>query len=251
LPLLKGRPEALKELIEQESPDVLFLQETKLQCKDVDQWKEQAVPEGWSSHWVCSVETLGYSGVAVLWRSDLEASVTEGVGLEEADKEGRCVSIELKDFHVVGCYVPNAGDGLKRLDFRIKEWSPAIAAHLQKLSASKPVIYCGDLNVCHKELDLWGNHTPNSKSAGYTNEEREAMSQLLEGCTFVDSFRHKHPNVRAFSYWSYRFNGRAKNNGWRLDYCLVPSELAPRIHDAFVLSEVQGSDHCPVGVVLE
>jgi len=249
--LLKARPDALKELLEAEKPDVLMLQETKLQAKDVGEAQAKCgLPQGWGCAWACSTRTLGYSGVAALWRPGLEASVVEGAGLPEADEEGRCLTLETPDHFVVGCYVPNAGDGLKRLDFRVGQWEPAIAAHVRKLQEKKPVVYCGDLNVCHKELDLWGNHSPNAKQAGYTPQERQAMSGLLEGCGLTDSFRLRHPNVRGFSYWSYRFNGRAKNNGWRLDYCLVSKALERGVHDAFVLPDVMGSDHCPVGVTL-
>lgn len=250
--LMKASPNALKDLLAQEKPDVVFLQETKLQQSDVDGIKAMCVPSGWGSHWECSgpPSALGYAGVAALWRPGLAPKVTAGVGLPQADSEGRCVILELPSFFCVGSYVPNSGDGLKRLDFRIRAWQPAIAKLIARLQAKKPVIYCGDLNVCHKELDLWGNHTANTKGPGYTPEERIAMSNLLQGCNLVDTFRAKHPGCRGFSYWSYRFNGRAKNNGWRLDYHLVSRKLENRVHDAYILDAVRGSDHCPVGVVL-
>jgi len=249
--LLKSNPGALKELVKREKLDLLLLQETKLQEKDVDAVRARCVPDGWSSEWSCSRQTLGYAGVAALWRSDYGVlSARPGVGLAAVDVEGRCLTLETPAYYVVGCYVPNAGDGLRRLDLRIRSWEPAVRRHLQSLARKKPVVYCGDLNVCHQELDLWGNHGPNSRAAGYTPEERGAMSELLASNRLVDTFRHKHPGVRAFSYWSYRFNAKQKNNGWRLDHFLLSASHAHRVHDAYILPDVKGSDHCPVGLTL-
>jgi len=248
--LLRAKPNALQDLIEAEQPDIIMLQETKLQEQDIDRIVSLCVPQGWGSKWACSTTTLGYAGVGALWRPNSVIAASAGMGLPEADKEGRCITLELPRFYVVGCYVPNSGDGLKRLDFRIKKWEPMIARHLAKLQGAKSTLYCGDLNVCHQELDLWGNHIANSKGAGYTPEERKAFSELLERNHYVDSFRSKHPKERAFSYWSYRFNCREKNQGWRLDYVLVPQKLAPRVHDAYILANRMGSDHCPVGIVI-
>eukprot|EP00927_Polykrikos_kofoidii_P080565 TRINITY_DN7745_c0_g1_i1.p1 TRINITY_DN7745_c0_g1~~TRINITY_DN7745_c0_g1_i1.p1 ORF type:complete len:380 (+),score=19.51 TRINITY_DN7745_c0_g1_i1:162-1301(+) len=219
--LLKAQPEALNELAEKEKPDVILLQETKLQAEAAADIQDRYVPSGWDSKWVCSTQKLGYAGVAALWRKGSAMRVIEGVGLPEADHEGRCITVEFPRHFVVGCYVPNSGDGLQRLDFRINQWEPAVARHLRSLQARKPTLYCGDLNVAHQELDLWGNHNANSSGAGYTPQERRALTALLDGNKLVDSFRFKHPNVRAFTYWSYRFDARAKNAGWRLDYCLA------------------------------
>lgn len=249
--VLRRDADAIKRLIEENGADVLFLQETKLQEGDVEQWEAMCLPSGWSARWSCSVQKLGYAGVAVFWRTSMGASVTVGVGLPEADAEGRCLTLTLPDMHVIGCYVPNSGDGLRRLGFRISEWEAAVAKYISKLSESKPVVYCGDLNVSHWELDLWGNHTQNAKSAGFHPEERKALTRLLADCDLVDSFRELHPDVRAFTYWSHRFGARGKNNGWRLDYVLVSQALRGKLHDAFILPEVAGSDHCPVGCILE
>eukprot|EP00929_Paragymnodinium_shiwhaense_P104841 TRINITY_DN6959_c0_g1_i2.p1 TRINITY_DN6959_c0_g1~~TRINITY_DN6959_c0_g1_i2.p1 ORF type:complete len:405 (+),score=82.33 TRINITY_DN6959_c0_g1_i2:103-1215(+) len=248
--LMQKRPDAIKQLVDKEKPDVIFLQETKIQEADIEAMQAACVPAGWNSAWQCSKQKLGYSGVAALWRNGVALTCSAGIGLPEADTEGRCLTLELPRYFLVGGYVPNAGDGLKRLDFRLNSWEPKIAKHLASRQQKKPTIYCGDMNVCHMEIDLWGNHGPNSKGAAYTPQERQAFAKLLKTNGLVDAFRHKHPNVRAFSYFSYRGNGRAKNQGWRLDYCLVPEKLAPRIHDAYILTDVQGSDHCPTGVVL-
>jgi exodeoxyribonuclease-3 len=248
--LLKRDPNALRKLVTREGADVLFLQETKLTAEAVEDVKAKAVPQGWNSMWSCSVDKKGYAGVAVLWSPRVQAAASLGVGLKEADREGRCLTLDLPGLYAVGCYVPNAGDGLKRLGFRVGKWEPAIARHLRQLEKKKPVIYCGDLNVCHKELDLWGNHAANSKGAGYSPQERTAMSKLLDGNTLSDSFRALHPHVRAFTYWGFRFNAKAKNLGWRLDYCLVSKRLLPRVRDAFMLPDIAGSDHCPIGLVL-
>lgn len=251
--LLNSRPRVLTDLISKHQPDLVFLQETKLQDQDLDEVKSRCVPRGWGSHWACSKRKKGYAGVGLLWRPGFDpVSLKEGIGVPEADHEGRCMTFETPQFFVVGAYVPNSGEGYppKRLNFRIQQWEAAVRKHLKTLAAKKPVIYCGDLNVCHEALDLWGNHGPNSKGAGYTPEERQAFSKLLKENALVDSFRHRHPNVRAFTYWSYRFNAKAKNNGWRLDYCLVSDSVVARLHDAFMLPSVKGSDHCPIGIVL-
>eukprot|EP00928_Gymnodinium_smaydae_P042614 TRINITY_DN28669_c0_g1_i1.p1 TRINITY_DN28669_c0_g1~~TRINITY_DN28669_c0_g1_i1.p1 ORF type:complete len:375 (-),score=46.86 TRINITY_DN28669_c0_g1_i1:85-1176(-) len=248
--LLKANPKALSNIIDKEKPDVIFLQETLLQEGNVEDIVSKCVPSGWGCKWVCSRQPLGYAGVAALWRPNCVIKAFEGVGCPEADREGRCLTVELPRFYLVGAYVPNSGEGLKRLDFRLKKWEPAVAKHLASLQAKKPTIYCGDLNVSHLELDLWGNHAANSKGAGYSPQERQAFDKLLTTNGLVDSFRHKHPGVRAFSYFSYRSNGRQKNQGWRLDYCLIPAKLAPRILDAYIMTDVMGSDHCPVGLVL-
>ncbi|KAL4436574.1 hypothetical protein ABPG75_003713 [Micractinium tetrahymenae] len=237
-------------LAEQERADVLCLQEIKLQdehCSDA--LKELRLPDGWHATWNCSQNKKGYSGTAILSREE-PLSVSCGIGMEDHDGEGRVVTAEFPDFFLVNCYVPNSGEGLKRLDYRVNQWDKEFAAYLKGLEARKPVVLTGDLNVAPTELDI---HNPkgNLKSAGFTPEERASFQANLLGAGFVDCFRAQYPGAVAYTYWGYRFNARANNKGWRLDHFLVSSALAPRVHDCYHLPHVMGSDHCPLGLVLK
>ena len=195
-----------------------------------------------------SGEKKGYSGVAVFTRAE-PLSVTYGLGLEEHDHEGRVITAEYPGFYLVCCYTPNAQNELKRLDYRMT-WEDAFRAYLQALDEKKPVILCGDLNVAHQEIDL-KNPKTNRRNAGFTDEERGKMTQLLSA-GFTDTFRAKYPDTEgAYSWWSYRFHAREKNAGWRIDYFIVSDRLMPQVREAAIHSEIYGSDHCPVELVLD
>lgn len=231
------------EFLEAESPDVICLQETKMQ-------KEQAdfTFEGYHEYWNSAVVKKGYSGTAIFSKEE-PLSVTFGMGLEEADGEGRVIAAEYPGFILVTVYTPNAQRDLVRIDFRM-EFEDAFREYLQKLREKKPVIVCGDMNVAHSEIDL-KNPKTNRRNAGFTDEERGKMTELLDA-GFLDSFRYLYPDKEGvYSWWSYRFKAREKNAGWRIDYFLVSNKLEGRIQDSFIRTDVFGSDHCPVGLVLK
>lgn len=217
--------------------DIFSIQETKMQPGQA----ELDLP-GYKQYWN-SAEKKGYSGTAVFTRLE-PLNVTYGIGSEEHDREGRAITLEFEDFYLVNCYVPNAQRELTRLDWRM-EWEDVLRAYLLELDSRKPVIYCGDLNVAHQEIDL-KNAKSNRGNAGFTDEERAKMTQLLEA-GFVDSFRHLYPDrTGAYSWWSYMFHAREKNAGWRIDYFLVSKSIADKIGDSIIHPEIMGSDHCPV-----
>lgn len=223
--------------VAQENPDIICLQETKLQ-------PEQAVfeLEGYYRYFH-SAEKKGYSGTAVLTKEE-PLSVTYDFGDEIHRHEGRIITAEYPEFWLVCCYTPNSQDGLKRLEYRL-QWEDDLREYLQQLDAVKPVVYCGDLNVAHQEIDL-KNPKTNRMNPGFTDQEREKMTRLLS-CGFVDSFRYLRPDAEgAYSWWSYRYNARKNNAGWRIDYFITSQRLAARIAAAEIRSEVYGSDHCPV-----
>ena len=225
----------------QENADVICLQETKLQ-------PEQAVFELHGYHrYFYSAEKKGYSGTAC-WCKTAPLAVTTGVGLEQHDHEGRVLTLEYPGFYLVNCYTPNSQDGLKRLDYRM-EWEDAFRAYLLALDAKKPVILCGDLNVAHTEMDI-KNAKTNRMSAGFTDQERAKMTELL-AAGFADSFRVVHPDEVKYSWWSYRFHAREKNAGWRIDYFIVSRRIADRIRAAEIHNEIFGSDHCPVELQID
>ena len=218
--------------------DMFCLQETKLQ-------PEQVPKEGWDGYWEYwySAEKKGYSGTALFSKQKPEM-VTFGIGLDEHDKEGRVITAEYEDFYLVTCYTPNAQSELARLDYRM-QWEDAFRDYLLELDAVKPVVLCGDLNVAHSEIDL-KNPKSNRQNAGFTQEERDKMTKLLES-GFTDSFRFLYPDVEGvYSWWSYRFKARQNNAGWRIDYFIVSNRIADRIQDAKILTDIMGSDHCPV-----
>lgn len=222
--------------------DFFCLQETKLQAGQI----ELDLP-GYHDYWNYAVKK-GYSGTAIFAKQPA-LSVAYGIGIAEHDTEGRVITLEYEGFYLVTCYTPNAQQELARLDYRM-QWEDAFLAYLKNLDEKKPVILCGDLNVAHKPIDL-KNPGSNKRNAGYTDEERGAFSRLLES-GFVDSFRHLYPDAEgAYSWWSYRFNARANNAGWRIDYFVVSSRLADKIQAATIHPDIFGSDHCPVGLELE
>ena len=224
------------EYVKNEDPDVICLQETKLQ-------PEQAVFELEGYHrYFYSAEKKGYSGTAVLTRQE-PISVVFGFGDDIHRHEGRVITAEYPEFYLVCCYTPNSQDGLKRLDYRMT-WEDAFRAYLLGLDAKKPVILCGDLNVAHTEMDI-KNAKTNRMSAGFTDQERAKMTELL-AAGFADSFRVVHPDEVKYSWWSYRFHAREKNAGWRIDYFIVSQRIADKIRAAEIHNEVFGSDHCPV-----
>lgn len=222
--------------------DFFCLQETKLQEGQIS----LELP-GYHQYWSYA-EKKGYSGTAIFTKHT-PLSVCYSLGVDELDKEGRCITLEYPNFYLVNCYTPNAQDGLKRLNFRLL-WDDAYRAHLSKLDERKPVIACADYNVAHQEIDL-KNPGSNRGNAGFSDEERESFSKLLNA-GFCDTFRYTHPDtVGAYSWWSYRFHAREKNAGWRIDYFLVSERLTDQIQSADIYSDVLGSDHCPVGLTLE
>ena len=222
--------------------DFFCLQETKMQAGQLD-----LEFEGYQSYWNFA-EKKGYSGTAI-YTKHTPLSVAYGIGVDEHDHEGRVITLEMPDFYLVTCYTPNSQDGLRRLDYRMT-WEDDFRAYLLALDAKKPVIVCGDLNVAHREIDL-KNPKTNRKNAGFTDEEREKMTTLLDA-GFTDSFRHYFPDHTDASSWaSYRFHARAKNAGGRLDYFLVSNRLADKMQSASIHNEIYGSDHCPVELVLK
>ena len=227
---------------DQMDADFFCLQETKLQEGQID----LPLP-GYHQYWNYA-QKKGYSGTAI-FAKEAPLSVQYGLGVEELDTEGRLITLEYPDFYLVTCYTPNAQQGLARLDHRLR-WDEAFRAHLQQLDARKPVIACGDLNVAHQEIDL-KNPGSNRGNAGFSDEERQSFTTLLNA-GFTDTFRYRNPDATgAYSWWSYRFNARKNNAGWRIDYFLVSNRLAPHITDTPIYAQVLGSDHCPVGLELD
>ena len=229
----KGFADIFKEL----DADFFCLQETKLQEGQID-----LSFDGYESYWNYA-EKKGYSGTAIFTRHK-PISVSYGLGIEEHDHEGRVIKLEYEDFYLVTVYTPNSQDGLKRLDYRMK-WEDDFLSYIKSLDEKKPVIYCGDLNVAHTEIDL-KNPKSNRKNAGFTDEEREKMSVVLSA-GFTDTWRSLNPDVEGvYSWWSYRFNARKNNAGWRIDYFIVSDRIVDKITDARIHTDIFGSDHCPV-----
>ena len=222
--------------------DFFCLQETKMQAGQLD-----LQFEGYQSYWNYA-EKKGYSGTAIFTRHQ-PLSVVYGIGVEEHDHEGRVITLEMEQFYLITVYVPNSQDGLKRLDYRMT-WEDAFLAYLQQLEEKKPVVVCGDLNVAHQEIDL-KNPKSNRKNAGFTDEERAKFTQWLNA-GFTDTFRYFYPEQKEiYSWWSYRFKAREKNAGWRIDYFVTSASLNEKLVDAKIHTDVYGSDHCPVELVLD
>ncbi|SFJ05664.1 Exodeoxyribonuclease [Terrisporobacter petrolearius] len=222
--------------------DIFCLQETKLQENQID-----LQLEGYFQYWNYA-EKKGYSGTAIFTKKE-PLSVTYGINIEEHDQEGRVITLEFEDFYMVTVYTPNSQNELKRLDYRMK-WEDDFRSYLKKLDERKPVIVCGDLNVAHKEIDL-KNPKTNRKNAGFTDEERNKFTELLnEG--FIDTFRYFYPEeANIYSWWSYRFKAREKNAGWRIDYFCTSEKLKERLVSAKIHTDVLGSDHCPVELIIK
>ena len=222
--------------------DFFCLQETKMQEGQLD-----IIFEGYESYWSYA-EKKGYSGTAIFTKHT-PLSVSYGLGIEEHDHEGRVVTLEYPDFYVVTVYTPNSQDGLRRLDYRMT-WDDAFRQYLQRLDAQKPVLVCGDMNVAHEEIDL-KNPKSNRMNAGFTDEERAKFTELL-AAGFTDTWRARNPDTaNVYSWWSYRFQARQKNAGWRIDYWLVSNRLFPQVTGAKILTDIYGSDHCPVALTLQ
>ena len=230
-----------KDFYSEINADIMCLQETKMQQEQIsidinEIFKDRYV------YWN-SAEKKGYSGTVVI--SQIKPiNVTYGIGKEEHDKEGRIITLEFENFYLVNCYTPNSKRELERLEYRMI-WEDEIRAYLKELDKIKPVVYCGDLNVAHNEIDL-KNPSSNHHNAGFTDEERSKMTELLNS-GFIDTFRYKYPDkTGAYSWWSYMFNARKNNAGWRIDYFIVSDSIKDKVIDAKILSDIMGSDHCPV-----
>ena len=222
--------------------DIFCLQETKLQAGQIEMDLE-----GYHQYWNYA-EKKGYSGTAIFTKKE-PISVAYGIGIEEHDKEGRVITLEFDDFYFITVYTPNSQTELARLDYRMT-WEDDFKKYLKKLEEKKPVIFCGDLNVAHKEIDL-KNPKTNRKNAGFTDEERAKFTELVND-GFIDTFRYFYPEMEGiYSWWSYRFKAREKNAGWRIDYFMVSSSLKDRLESAKIHTEIYGSDHCPVELVLK
>lgn len=221
--------------------DIFAIQESKLQEGQID-----FAPAGYHCYWNYA-EKKGYSGTAVFSKEE-PLSVSYGIGATEHDHEGRVITLEFPDYYFLTCYTPNSQDELRRLSYRM-EWEDAFLAYLKKLEEKKPVIFCGDLNVAHNDIDL-KNPKTNHQNAGFTDEEREKFSALLNA-GFIDTFRFLYPDEVVYSWWSYRFHARENNSGWRIDYFITSEALKGRLADARIHTQVFGSDHCPVELTIE
>ena len=235
--LNKGFSDFFKEV----NADIFCLQETKCQPEQIN-----LEFEGYTSYWN-SAERKGYSGTAIFTKKQ-PVNVTYGIGIEEHDKEGRIITLEFENFYLVTNYTPNAKRELERLDYRMV-WEDEIRKYLLELNKKKPVIMCGDLNVAHEEIDL-KNPKTNKGNAGFTNEEREKMTELLNA-GFIDSYRYLYPEKIEYIWWSYMGHAREKNVGWRIDYFIVSNDFRENIKDATIYTEILGSDHCPVGLEIK
>ena len=235
--LNKGFSDFFKEV----NADIFCLQETKCQPEQIN-----LEFEGYTSYWN-SAERKGYSGTAIFTKKQ-PVNVTYGIGIEEHDKEGRIITLEFENFYLVTNYTPNAKRELERLDYRMV-WEDEIRKYLLELNKKKPVIMCGDLNVAHEEIDL-KNPKTNKGNAGFTNEERGKMTELLNS-GFIDSYRYLYPEKTEYSWWSYMGRAREKNVGWRIDYFIVSNDFKEKIKNATIYTEILGSDHCPVGLEIE
>ena len=234
----KGFKEFFKEI----NADILALQETKLQEGQIE-----FNPEGYYTYWNSAVKK-GYSGTVVFTKKEPK-KVTYGIGIEKHDQEGRVITLEFEKFYFVDCYTPNSQRELTRLDYRM-EWEKDFREYLKELNKTKPVILCGDLNVAHNEIDL-KNPKSNRHNAGFTDEERSQMTELLNA-GFTDSFRYLYPEKEGiYSWWSYMFHAREKNVGWRIDYFIVSNDIKEKIKDSIIHTEIMGSDHCPVELDIE
>ena len=230
-----------KKIFEEFDADIFSIQESKMQPGQADFF-----PEGYSEY-VNSADKPGYSGT-ITWTKKKPIDVKYGIGIDMFDHEGRVITLEFDGFYLVNCYTPNSQDGLKRLDYRM-EWEDAFRGYLMGLDKKKPVILCGDLNVAHEEIDI-KNPKTNHMNAGFTDEERNKMTVLLDS-GFVDTFRALNKDLVKYSWWSYRFHARENNAGWRIDYFIVSERVLDRVKVSNIYNEVYGSDHCPVGIEID
>ena len=235
-----------KNFFKEANADIFCLQETKMQVEQLDE-DAKKIFDGYYQYWNCA-EKKGYSGTAIFTKKE-PISVSYGIGIEEHDKEGRVITLEYEDFFIVDCYTPNSKRELERLEYRMI-WEDEFRNYLLNLNKSKPVILCGDLNVAHKEIDL-KNPKTNRRNAGFTDEEREKMTRLLDS-GFTDSFRFLYPNKEnCYSWWSYMGHSREKNIGWRIDYFIVSNSIESKIKESYIYQNIFGSDHCPVGLEID
>lgn len=228
------------DFINEFNPDILCLQETKIQAGQIDLNLSEY------EQYFCYADKKGYSGTAILSKVK-PLNVSYGIGIDEHDHEGRVITAEYENFYLVCAYIPNSQTELKRLDYR-RVFNSAIEEYLVNLDKTKPVLFCGDLNVAHKEIDI-KNPKTNLRNAGFTIEERDDFTRLLSR-GFTDSFRALYPDEVKYSWWSYKFKAREKNTGWRIDYFVVSNRFMSEIKDAYILNDVMGSDHCPVGITI-
>jgi exodeoxyribonuclease III len=245
--LIKKNYQDLTNLINNNNPHILCLSETKLSCPLNDVIEEFKKLGFKYSFWSPCLVKKGYSGTGIMTKRK-PLSVIYGINLREdenIDDEGRVLTVEYKNFYVVNVYTPNSGQELKRLEYRVNTWDPYFREYILMLQKKKKVIVCGDLNVAHYEIDI-ANPKGNTRSAGFTKEERESFDKLLNQTKMIDSFRNLNPNLVKYSYWTYMFSARKKNKGWRIDYFLVDKRLKDRIKKADILAEYYGSDHAPV-----
>ena len=237
--LKKGFEEIFNEL----DADFFCLQETKMQAGQAD-----FHPEGYFEYYNCAVKK-GYSGTAVFVKKSAGEPLSVAYGIKGGhDDEGRVITLEYPEFYLICCYVPNAQDGLARIDYRC-EFEDAMREYMKELDIVKPVIYCGDLNVAHNEIDL-KNPGPNRGNAGFSDEERGKMDELLDA-GFTDTFRYMYPDTVTYSWWSYRMKARERNAGWRIDYFIISNRLAEKLEEAVIHTDIYGSDHCPVSVTMD
>ena len=235
-----------EEFFKEADADIFCIQEIKMQEDQIDD-KIREIFKGYNTYWN-SAEKKGYSGTAIITKN-IPLNIKFGIGIEEHDKEGRVITLEFDKFYMVNCYTPNSKRELERLDYRMV-WEDAFRNYLLELNNKKPVIVCGDLNVAHKEIDL-KNPKTNRKNAGFTDEEREKMTELLNA-GFTDTFRYLYPDkTDTYTWWSYMFKAREKNAGWRIDYFIVSNSIKDKIKESYIYSEVMGSDHCPVGLDID
>lgn len=227
------------EVFNQQDADFFCVQETKLQAGQID----LTLP-GYHQYWNYA-ERKGYSGTAIFTKHE-PLNVTYGMGVAEHDQEGRLITLEYPDFYLITCYTPNSQTKLKRLDYRMT-WEDAFRSYLNALAQQKPIIFCGDLNVAHQPIDLKNDRT-NHHNAGFSDEERAKFTKLLES-GFTDTFRYFYPEQVTYSWWSYRFNARKNNAGWRIDYFVTSNQLQSQLEDAAILTDIMGSDHCPVELI--
>ena len=230
-----------EEFFKETDADFFCIQETKMQPGQAEFFTP-----GYHQYWY-SAEKKGYSGTAIFAKKE-PLSVSYGLGIEEHDHEGRAITLEYENFYLLCVYTPNAQRELARLSYRM-EWEDALREYMKSLDSKKPVIYCGDLNVAHEEIDL-KNPKTNHFSAGFSDEERGKFTELLDA-GFTDTFRSLYPDEVKYSWWSYMYGARAKNVGWRIDYFVVSNRIADKVKDSFILTEVMGSDHCPVGIEID
>lgn len=230
--------------VEQITPDILCLQETRAQPEQIDE-----ALAAFDSYQIYSNAALkkGYSGTAILSRIEPK-NVVNGMGVDEHDQEGRILTAEFENFYLVTVYVPNSGNALVRLDYRSR-WDADFLNYLKKLELTKPVMVCGDFNVAHEEIDIARPKANYNKTAGYTQVEIDGFSQFVKS-GLVDIYRHRNPDDVAYTWWSYRANARAKNIGWRIDYFILSKALVGQVKDTVILSEIMGSDHCPIGLIM-